>query len=298
MTRHARNCTAGAVYTYHERKKDTEQSGYGSKSMRLGKDSVKNFDCCSLTLQPCRNPVVTVDGHLYDKEAILENIIQQKKDIARKMKEYEKQQAKLDEEAGKSALEEKQATKRKFIEKESSIVSKPLNVFAKKAKISEEDHKGSSVSNMKEEKAKQLPSFWIPSLTPQAKASVIEKPNEKVHCPMSGKPLRLKDLIDVKFTPINDRDEKKALIVKDARYVCAVTNDVLSNSVPCVVLRTSGNVVTEECLEKIIKKDMIDPTCGKRLREKDIVRLQRGATGFAGVGVNLKSKQAGAAMMA
>ena len=32
---------------------------------------------------------------------------------------------------------------------------------------------------------------------------------------MSGKPLRLKDLIDVKFTPINDRDEKKALIVKD-----------------------------------------------------------------------------------
>ena len=32
---------------------------YGSQSLRLGKDSVKEFDCCSLTLQPCRNPVIT-----------------------------------------------------------------------------------------------------------------------------------------------------------------------------------------------------------------------------------------------
>ena len=41
MTRHARNCTAGAVYTYHERQKDTKQSGYGTKNVRVGKDSVK-----------------------------------------------------------------------------------------------------------------------------------------------------------------------------------------------------------------------------------------------------------------
>ena len=39
--------------------------------------------------------------------------------------------------------------------------------------------------------------------------------DEKVRCPMSGKVLKLKDLIDVHFTPINDRDSKKALIVKD-----------------------------------------------------------------------------------
>lgn len=27
MTRHARNCTAGAVYTYHEKKRDAAESG-------------------------------------------------------------------------------------------------------------------------------------------------------------------------------------------------------------------------------------------------------------------------------
>ena len=41
MTRHSRNCTAGTVYTYHERQKDQHQSGYGSKQVRIGKDSVK-----------------------------------------------------------------------------------------------------------------------------------------------------------------------------------------------------------------------------------------------------------------
>ena len=41
MTRHAKNVTAGNIYTTHERKKDARESGYGSESIRLGKDSIK-----------------------------------------------------------------------------------------------------------------------------------------------------------------------------------------------------------------------------------------------------------------
>ena len=52
--RHQLNATNSSCYTYYERKKDAEASGYGSDRMRLGKDSIKEFDCCSLTLQPCR----------------------------------------------------------------------------------------------------------------------------------------------------------------------------------------------------------------------------------------------------
>lgn len=51
MTRHARNATNSAVYTYHERQKDAKASGYGSEKLRLHKDAIKGFDCCSLTLQ-------------------------------------------------------------------------------------------------------------------------------------------------------------------------------------------------------------------------------------------------------
>lgn len=76
MTRHARNCTAGAVYTYHEKKKDAAASGYGTNTQRVGKDSVKDFDCCCLTLQPCRYPVVTyVFYSMYIFSHTLNNII-------------------------------------------------------------------------------------------------------------------------------------------------------------------------------------------------------------------------------
>lgn len=59
MTRHGRNNTASACYTYHERQRDAKASGYGTLKARLGKESVKDFDACCLTLQPCRNPVIT-----------------------------------------------------------------------------------------------------------------------------------------------------------------------------------------------------------------------------------------------
>lgn len=80
MTRHSKNATAGPTYTYHEKNKDSKQSGYGTKDVRVSKDGIKvsignfllkliiqnkykyffvkkEFDCCSLSLQPCRNPV-------------------------------------------------------------------------------------------------------------------------------------------------------------------------------------------------------------------------------------------------
>lgn len=59
MTRHGKNNTASSVYTYHERQRDTKHSGYGTQRQRLGKDSVKDFNACNLTLQACRIPVIT-----------------------------------------------------------------------------------------------------------------------------------------------------------------------------------------------------------------------------------------------
>lgn len=86
---------------------------------------------------------------------------------------------------------------------------------------------------------KMLPSFWIPSKTPEAKEITLQKPDKTIYCPLSGKPLKIKDLIPVKFTEVKDPDDKKSLIVKQARYMCPITHDILSNSVPCAVIRTT-----------------------------------------------------------
>ena len=281
MTRHARNCTAGAVYTYHEKKKDAAASGYGTNTQRVGKDSVKDFDCCCLTLQPCRNPVITKDGYLFDKEAILEYVLTKKKEYARKLKEYERQKQQQEERSNEKTANEELQKLQQFLKGEKTIVLKSQTAT---------NESTSSVSNMSNGKDKVLPSFWIPSKTPEAKEIILQKPDKTVYCPISGKPLKIKDLIPVKFTEIKDPDDKKSLIVKQARYMCPITHDVLSNSVPCAVIRTTGDVVTMECVEKIIKKDWINPLDNTKLTEKDIIVLQRGGTGYAAVNNCLEGK--------
>lgn len=41
------------------------------------------------------------------------------------------------------------------------------------------------------------------------------------------------------------------------------------------VFHCSGAVVTLECVEKLIRKDMVDPVNGDTLTERDIIVLQR-----------------------
>lgn len=98
------------------------------------------------------------------------------------------------------------------------------------------DEPSTSISNMANGKDKELPSFWVPSKTPSVQKAKLTKPDSTIYCPVSGRPLKVKDLIDVKFTPIKDGD-KKSVHIKENRYMCAVTHDILSNSVPCAVLK-------------------------------------------------------------
>ncbi|KAM9299170.1 nitric oxide synthase-interacting protein [Gastrophryne carolinensis] len=299
MTRHGKNCTAGAVYTYYEKRKDTAASGYGTQTVRLSKDAVKDFDCCCLSLQPCKDPVITTDGYIFEREAILEYILHQKKEIARQMKAYEKQKNEKNAELDELNKVAKESKMKAFLEKEMSIISKPLNPFSKKTESNGSAPEAASSSQQSsEDKNKQLPSFWIPSLTPEAKSTLVKKPDKTVYCPMSGRPLKMKDLITVKFTKVDEKVDRVGLINRQDRYVCAVTRDMLGNSVPCAVLRPSGSVVTLECVEKLIKKDMIDPISGDKLTEKDIIVLQRGGTGFSASGVQLEAKEARPVMQA
>ena len=107
MSRHAKNNTASSFFTHHERSK----LKYGTQKQRLGKDSLQQFDCCCLTLQPAVDPVVTYvcacgsfvnplfnrspEGYLYSKEAIYENLLTQKQEYERAYKAWEDQQKRL-----------------------------------------------------------------------------------------------------------------------------------------------------------------------------------------------------------
>lgn len=288
MTRHSKNCTASSVYSYHEKKKDAKSSGYGSLKLRYGKDGVKDFDCCSLSLHPCRNPVVTPDGILFDKESILEYIISKKNEISRKIKEYEKQCKKEQAEIEEIGEAEHRSRIEKFLKTEGAVASASQ---AAQGSSTSDANKAASVSNMAAGKEKKLPSFWIPSLTPSSKETKLQKPDKTVFCPISGKPLKVKDLVDVKFT-LADPEDKGLLDGRRDRYKCPVTGDILRNNITCAVLRPTGHVVTMDCIEKLVKKDMLHPITGAKLTDKDIIVLERGGTGFSSANEQLSSVKA------
>ena len=43
----------------------------------------------------------------------------------------------------------------------------------------------------------------------------------------------------------------------------------------------TGDVVTKDCVEKIIKPDMMHPLTGVKLEKSDLIELQRGGTGYS-----------------
>ena len=293
MTRHGRNSTASAVYTYHERKKDTEASGYGTKKTRLGKDSIKDFDCCNLTLQPCKDPVITEDGFLYEREAILEFMLKTKRELSRQMKAYEEHVAKQQKKREADSIEKQLTEIEKFVASESRVIS-VRSQAAPSASKGNSSLMSSSAKIGAKIPVKDNPNscFWVPEISTKGVAKedlLMKKPSTQVSCPMSGKPLKLKNLIDVKFTPANRN--AISLGQQFTKYMCALTNDALSNSTPCVVLRPSGQVITVEALDNLVQSDMMDPWTNVKLKDSDVILLQRGACGFAGSGVKLQAEK-------
>uniref|UniRef100_A0A915Q2M0 Nitric oxide synthase-interacting protein homolog n=1 Tax=Setaria digitata TaxID=48799 RepID=A0A915Q2M0_9BILA len=301
MTRHGKNATASAVYSYSERRKDAKESGYGTLHQRLGADSVKEFDCCSITLQPCRDPVISPYGYVFDREAVLEYYLEQKKENTRKLREWEKQCKKEGEEAEREKRLDEELKLKKFREVEGTPAhpgikrdvdtnlptisagaapsgSKVKRKIVESDRIDNKRLKEDEISNVAGEKAKEYPSFWIPQLNPTVEVK-IEKPEQHVFCPLSGKPLKIKELMPVKFTVMPN--DNRSVVARKVRYMCPITHDALTNTTRCAYLKTSQSVVTMACVEKIIKKDMVDPLNGKPMKESDIIELQRGGTGFA-----------------
>ena len=122
---------------------------------------MKGFDCCSLTLQPTTNPVVTPHGWIFDKEAIITFILDKKKEYNKKLKKYEEQLEAEKQEFRDSTNREEEEARARFEATEKNIVTKRVDAFRK-----ESDY--NSVSNTAtDSKKRHLPAFWMPSMGPQ-----------------------------------------------------------------------------------------------------------------------------------
>lgn len=76
-----------------------------------------------------------------------------------------------------------------------------------------------------------MKAFWVPSKAPDAR-QVLAKPDTSTYCPASGKKLRLKDLVAVKFARTPEEDS--------GVYMDPVTQDTFTNASSLVVLKPTG----------------------------------------------------------
>lgn len=101
-------------------------------------------------------------------------MITRKTEYCRKLKEYEKQKHKEEEELAELGRAEQQSKVNDFLKRE-SMVKKQNDIYKMKSQKRSEKNV-SSISNMANGLDKQLPSFWVPSETPDAKKAPVQKP--------------------------------------------------------------------------------------------------------------------------
>eukprot|EP00238_Polyblepharides_amylifera_P001217 CAMPEP_0196571466 /NCGR_PEP_ID=MMETSP1081-20130531/1644_1 /TAXON_ID=36882 /ORGANISM="Pyramimonas amylifera, Strain CCMP720" /LENGTH=295 /DNA_ID=CAMNT_0041888429 /DNA_START=147 /DNA_END=1034 /DNA_ORIENTATION=+ len=252
---------------------------FGTLNERIGKDSVKDFNACGLTLQIATDPVVTSEGVLFSKEAIFENLLKQKKSIQRQLTAWESQQSAEDAKADAQAVADKESALAAFHSqnhgagKWETVDMGPV--------VNEEGGgaNNSYATDFERIQNKEMKAFWLPSKTPDAKV-VLAKPDTSTKCPVTGKKLRLKDLVDVKWTPAP----------KDSSCLsmCPSCKTCFYNATHIVVVKGTGDALCKECCAMVEKEGNFN---GKVVRKRDLIQLQRGGVGYSASGTQVEAKR-------
>ena len=86
-----------------------------------------------------------------------------------------------------------------------------------------------------------------------------------------------------------------ALAAQEERYVCPLSQKVLRNSVPTVLLKPTGRMVSKDSFERFVRADMVEPITGLKLKASDIIHMKSAGTGYAGGGAEVKKRKTAAA---
>ncbi|KAI9723334.1 MAG: hypothetical protein M1812_001217 [Candelaria pacifica] len=269
---HSKRNTSLAFFTSHER--SLLKSSWGSQATRLTRDSFLPFSSCRLCLLPARSPVgCASNGDIFCRECAVSNLLAQRKEIKRLEKEVERKRAegvednvRGEEEARTRAVEEFERVQM-GLEVKLGVGKKVVGREGGKVLIEEEqigDMKGKKrkfeldedelLRVAKEERGKarkaldhekfeasksQLPSFWVPSLTPSSNTNntlhdTSKPPKLNPICPASAlkKPhnYSLKTLVTVNFT--EEKDDKTGDLIRKAQI--RITQKQSTDS--CVVM--------------------------------------------------------------
>jgi len=314
--KHSKNRGDNHHFTYSE----VQEAGHGTQRVRFGADSQQPFGHCFLCIQPVRVPMASPSGHLYCKECIYEYLMAKTKELKRLRKRWEAQQEEFRARAEAAAakgnqdrvdafvaannphfgnsstalmiLPESSGSGGKLLAGPSSSSSTALVVAETKNVPGEKDSErkaavdklatkwDQSSIEAKREELKQS-SFWLPYFQPEAGEEILPEPPKRPSSPISGKTLRLKELVPVNFTL--DESKKGGPAGGKGRIICAVSQKEITSQ-PVVYLKKTGVCMLESVAKKMVYSDMLCPKTGERFKKKDVLKLKSGGTSFAASG--------------
>ncbi|CAJ1373689.1 unnamed protein product [Effrenium voratum] len=282
MSRHSKHSNDRMFFTAKER----ADAGFTkTRKEVMSTDCFLPFGFCSLTLKAPKDPVVTPEGNIFEREAILECLLQQKLDIQAQQKKFEEQERKKEQRLQSLDKEEELKQLEAFTRAEQGLLSedhrhkRALDKAAQVNDAAPQKKLRQGELLVKDKSQMRAKSFWTKEFTPTAAPTEIKKVDAITRCPMTGKKLKVKDLIQVKMEvadqKLMDQGGGKGV------YCCAVSKNPIVHQ-QALLLKPSGVVILESVWKDIVSKEMKCPVTGKKLKgEEDLLKLQRGGSGFS-----------------
>ncbi|KAL9180704.1 hypothetical protein ACHAXT_011157 [Thalassiosira profunda] len=289
--------------TYHERKR-LKSSGYGTQSTRLTTASQLPFGHCCLSLSPidAGDAVATPSGHIYSREAIVQYLLTKNGELKKEKAEYERRRVEVENRRVEWEEKQRKKTQERFVRKDQGAMSTALVVKADDAgggsAATGSAAAASATAGKPKENSLKHVSYWLATSQPQhAKGAAsadgefdyqreIEAlpppPPERPPSPMSGAPLKLKQLIPLHLVREGDEDGKSSK-ESTGRILCAVSHKTITTQ-PTVAIAKTGQVMLESVYKELAEPTMQCPVTGKKFKEKDVIELIKGKSGFASSG--------------
>jgi len=266
--------------TYHERTKKFASSEYGTVSKRLAGHSQYQIGDCALTVTELNEDtcLCSPSGYLYQESAILEYLLTKTQELKQQRIEYEQQQQKKATAAQQARDNQQKRKVEDFQATQQTIAS-----AAKKSKVDQDGDGDTSAKGAAVQDLKRV-SYWLADAQPKAvdASSSEEPPPERPGSPVTGEPLRRKDLWSVQLDRLDGGDAGK--------LVCAVSHKTLASGSQCLAYWTDKKLPGRIVLQSVYK-DLIEQQ-NKRCPLTDAKikytrTLQQSGSSFAASGQNV-----------
>jgi nitric oxide synthase-interacting protein len=287
------------VFSYGERKRCSFMT---SIDERTGADAQLPFGWCALSLRPAEDPVCTPSGHIYSRELLLEHMVakgdelklaRQKWDADRareaaargKEVDADQDQLLLEFEQTNDATRTAPAPKKARIEHFQSNFAQPVATGSQALVVSDLSKTVDFEAKGKYKTELARTCFWLPSQQPSASPKIPPRPPRRPPSPVTGAELRSKDLVslDLRSSSVNKTSQNKN-DGQDVRYICHVSGDEITTQ-DVLLIKPTGCVILAPVAKKLnVLTERRCPVTGAAFRDKDVVKLVSGTSGYAGSG--------------